>query len=150
MERLHLLAGSDHLSPRDLRTADERCRTVWEMRSLVTGQSSMPLGERDGQHARDDLIDLVLMWTDLKQRVAPDDQAFKAESRIVLGEVQWLCGPSHAVARAEAWPSTGRLEKPAHAPIAKTFHDHAALGRALFREGLLRVDRAAGRVAACH
>jgi tetratricopeptide (TPR) repeat protein len=138
-ERLRLLAGSDDLSESEVRAAEGHCRTAWEMRGHFMGNSRASLRDAEAEQARADLIDLALLWTDLKQRLAPADQAIQTESRSVLAEAQSLCGPSHAL----AWKLTalGGEANPAAGPIAPTFRDHAALGRALLRDGSL--DRAA-------
>jgi serine/threonine protein kinase/Tfp pilus assembly protein PilF len=119
-ERLRLLAGGDTQSAGDLRALEAHCRTAWEQVRHVAGQQ-----------ARSDVIDLALLWTDLKQRLGPTDPSSRAELLAVLAEAEELCGPDAALAHARQ--ALGGLTGPL--PAARTFHEHAALGRSLLRTG---------------
>ncbi len=142
-ERLRLFAGSDDLPERELRAVEIRCRTFWEMRDLVAGTSSAPLRESLEKQARADLIDLAILWTDLRLRLAPGEQTVKTEAHAALSKTQSLCGPNPALTRAlQALDGTANL---GDEPTARTFQEHAALGRALLRMGSL--DRAAEELA---
>jgi Flp pilus assembly protein TadD len=138
-ERLRLLAGADVLPQRGLRVLEEHCRTAWEARHLVVAPLGARRDEAIEEQAAADLIDLALLWTDLKRRLAPGDGKWQAEARAVLDEVEALCGPSAAVAR-ERRALEGKVE-PEGKGIKRTAWEHAALGRSLLRAGEL--DRAA-------
>jgi serine/threonine protein kinase/Flp pilus assembly protein TadD len=138
-ERLRFLAGGDGLPAADLRTLEAHCRTAWEVRDLVAGRPAAPLDDDTEEQARADLIDLALLWADLKQQLAPGDEAARAEARALLAEAEALAGPSPALARELR--ALGGSAAPAGDAAAPTFREHLALGRALFRAGEL--DRAA-------
>jgi serine/threonine protein kinase/Flp pilus assembly protein TadD len=133
-ERLRLLAGADVLPHHHLTTLEAHCRTAWQARYIIT-DAGVPLEEAVGEQARADLLDLALLWLDLKRRLGPAAAA-RDEARAVLAEVQALCGPSAAVARESAL--RGEVAPDVR---GQTFRECAALGHALLRAG--RLDRAA-------
>jgi serine/threonine protein kinase/Flp pilus assembly protein TadD len=137
-ERLRLLVDTDALSGRDLRLLESHCRTAWETRHVV-GDSTAPLEESVEEQARADLIDMALLWTDLKRRLSPGDEVWRSECRKVLAETQGLCGPSAALARV--LQTLGGPAIPPGEPAPLTFREQAALGRSLLSSGEL--DRAA-------
>jgi tetratricopeptide (TPR) repeat protein len=120
-ERLRLLAGGEALSADEVRALEARCRTAWEARHVV------------GEQAREDLIDLALLWAELKERLAAPQKASRAELLAVLAEAEVLCGPDAALADARHVLD----ERAGSVPPARTFHEHAALGRSLLRRGEL-------------
>lgn len=137
-ERVRFLAGAEVLSERELQALEAQCRTIWETRELIAGRTDAPLKEAIEEQARTDLIDLALLWTDLKRRLASGEAAH-AEARQVLAEVETLCGPSTAVARERR--ALDGVADPEGEPDGRTFWEHTALGRSLLRAGEL--DRAA-------
>jgi serine/threonine protein kinase/Flp pilus assembly protein TadD len=138
-ERLRLLAGADVLPQRGLRQLEEDCRSAWETRHLVARAPGTAREETIEEQIAADLIDLALLWTDLKRRLSAGDERWRAEARRVLDEVEALCGPSAAVHRER------RVLEGTAAPEEKgaqrTAWEHAALGRVLLRADEL--DRAA-------
>ncbi len=138
-ERLRLLAGADVLPQRGLRALEEHCRTAWETRHLVARPSGTAPEEAIEEQVTADLIDLALLWTDLKRRLASGRENWRAESRAVLDEVEALCGPSAAVAR-ERRTLDGK-SAPDEQVTQRTAWEHAVLGRTFLRAGGL--DRAA-------
>ncbi len=116
-ERLRLVAGTDP-AERDLKALDAHCQAAWEVRALVAGRDESPLEKAAEEQARADLIDLALLWTELKQRLAPGNETARAEARAVLAEVEALYGPEAAtlrepVALGRALLGAGELERAA-------------------------------------
>jgi serine/threonine protein kinase/tetratricopeptide (TPR) repeat protein len=142
-DRLRMLAGADVLSERDMRALEGHCKKAWEARHLVAGRSAAALEETAEEQLRADLIDLALLWTDLKRRLAPGDGARRSEARAVLAELQALCDPSAAVARERR--SLGEKVGPEADAPGRTAWESASLGRSLLRAGEL--DRAAEELA---
>jgi tetratricopeptide (TPR) repeat protein len=128
-ERLRLLAGIETLSSSDLGTLDVQCRKAWEARHLVLGE------EGAGDQARADLVDLALLWADLKRRLAPGNVTTRGEAREVLAEAEALCGPSAALTRERRALDAKAETDPG--PGARTFREHVALGRSLLGAGAL-------------
>jgi serine/threonine protein kinase/tetratricopeptide (TPR) repeat protein len=115
-ERLRLLVGGESLHAQELRTLDAHCRAIWEVRTLLADRAT---GLVQAEQARADLIDLALLWSDVKHRLAPDNQAARAEATTLRDEAEALCGT--------------------HSPW-----QHVILGRTLLARGEL--DRAAAEL----
>ena len=56
---------------RDLEALDARCGAAWEARGLLAGRAAAPLAEDAEERIRADLLDLALLWADLRRRLAP-------------------------------------------------------------------------------
>jgi serine/threonine protein kinase/Flp pilus assembly protein TadD len=128
------------------------CRALWEHRHAILA----PSGAADpvGPAARDDLVDLVAIWTDLLVRGADPARAAGARREAVarLDAAEALCGPRLALAlRRRAWstdPAAGPAAAPAPAPAPATAWEHHDLGRHLLRAGRFAEARGAFRLAA--
>jgi tetratricopeptide (TPR) repeat protein len=140
-ESLRFLAGADLHSIQQMQRLQDSCRTVWEARALLCDQQQAPLGADTDQLIRADLLDLVLLWTDLQRRClqgAESDelrqrcQALLAEAEELLGSSVALAGERHRLARG-----TTRDGIPAPALPARASWDHVVLGRSLLRAGEL-------------
>jgi tetratricopeptide (TPR) repeat protein len=108
---------------------DADCREVWKGR-----QAALDAPAAEQAAVRADLLDLVLLWTDLRlARAAPDDAGVvREEAGRVLDEAAALLGPSPALNRArQRLAGTPGKDEPA----AATAGDHYALGLTLYQAG---------------
>jgi serine/threonine protein kinase len=143
-ERVRALAGGDSL-PAAASTVEAHCRTFWDRRHLITER----LGSFPDPHLREqietDLLDLAILGTDLRVRLAPRGQtaATRREALEVLGEAEALFGPS-CVTCAARRAHAGALGMTDTAAIAarqglavapRTAWEHFGLGRVLFQAG---------------
>jgi tetratricopeptide (TPR) repeat protein len=104
-----------------------------------------------GQQVRTDLLDLAILWTGLRVRLAAGHEvhAARREALEVLAEAEATFGPScvldherqaHAAALGLA-DVAGAAGRRATEPAPRTAWEHYALGRALLRAGdLARAD----------
>jgi len=112
-ERLRFLVGADMLPPHELRALNDSCQAAWADRALLEGA--------DEEQARADLIDLALLWPDLKRQLAPGDEATGQWATALLAEAEALCGPRdpgsarEQVALARSLMRSGELERAARA-----------------------------------
>jgi serine/threonine protein kinase/tetratricopeptide (TPR) repeat protein len=92
-DALRFTQGSDRqLTPAAAALA-ERCAALWEKRALLLDQA--------GPDVRRDLLDVVLLWTDLRVRLAApaDEMHARREALRRLGEAEHLLGGSHVLYR---------------------------------------------------
>jgi serine/threonine protein kinase/Flp pilus assembly protein TadD len=159
VDRLRFLLGVDALPGPPLRTLERDCRTVWELRHFITHQAGGATWATSGgaelQDAREkqirtDLIDLAILWSELRVRLAAplgdvEVQEARQEALRVLAEAEEWFGPNHVLcreqqnyaeslgahdlARAAAW----RAQK---FPPQLAW-EHYAVGRSLLRSGQL-------------
>jgi serine/threonine protein kinase/tetratricopeptide (TPR) repeat protein len=119
-------------------------RAIWQARGLLTDPT---VGRReihsDGTiTVRTDLLDLMIVWADLRVRFAPASEAREAtmEAFRILGEAEALLGPSpslerdrHTYARA-----LGRTQSDAPPTLEpQSAWEHYDLGRSYLRSGEL-------------
>jgi tetratricopeptide (TPR) repeat protein len=120
-EKVRFLLVDDPLPLASLRALDERCGRVWEERSFLVDRSGGELDlETEGRIA-EDLLDLALFWSDLRQRMRGEDP--------LKGELQ----PASRIGEGSA----------------QLAREHYARGRALLRSGQLaeaaaELERAVG------
>jgi len=86
VEHVRGLAGADAADPREMRAVEAHCRTFWEQRDRI-GELLDCSFERKEQ-VRDDLLDLAVLWTWLRNRLAnpADAEGIRHESLKVLAE----------------------------------------------------------------
>jgi serine/threonine protein kinase/tetratricopeptide (TPR) repeat protein len=139
-EQVRPLYGADFLTAEQARTVAEHCREFWQKREVLVP----PEGEPQIQN---DLLDLAILWVNLRVRLAPPDEAPKVrqEALNVLAEAEALLGPSCVLyhersAIAQALGLTKEAETAARqgASLApRTSWEHYALGRSYLRAGEL-------------
>jgi tetratricopeptide (TPR) repeat protein len=134
-ERIRLLAGAEVLSVRDLQALEGQCRTVWEARALVADRTQTALEEAVEEQVQGDLLDLALLWTALKLRLTPGNEATRAQARAILTEAEKLCGSSAVLVWERRALEGVVLPEPDRS--GRTFWEHVALGRTLLRAGKL-------------
>src|SRR5262249_42840122 len=124
----------------------DRCRELWRQRERIADALGRSGPEPDEQ-VRADLLDLAVLWADLRATGAAP--AAHAEALEVLDQAEALLGPScvldrerrvHALAAGRAGPAEAVDPK----GVPQTAWEHYALGRAELRAGDL--DRAAGHL----
>jgi eukaryotic-like serine/threonine-protein kinase len=141
-DQLRFLYGVTSLHRDELRRLDASCRELWAKRDQIAtrlGASSDGLEPR----IRDDLLDIVLCWSDLQMQLAqPADQSIaKAIALSELAQVEAICGPSAVLDEARV-----QLGQPPGLVLRQplTAWEHYALGRLFLRTGA--VDRAAAEI----
>jgi eukaryotic-like serine/threonine-protein kinase len=140
VERLRFVDSFASVSTTKLRQLDTGCARVWDARNQIAGNDSSKGNPEVERHLRTDLIDLALLWADLRVRLAPDDEVGTAhrDALRLLDEAQALCGSSAVLemARREHELAAGvpqRAVGPASPLAPKTAWEYFALGRSLFR-----------------
>jgi serine/threonine protein kinase/Flp pilus assembly protein TadD len=129
------------------------CRAFWEKRHLILERLGDGPESRLEEDIRLDLLDLAIVWTGLRVRLAGEDGAVAArhEALRVLAQAERLFGPNavlyherrlHAAAlrRADLVREARRGESE-HPP--RTAWEHYSIGRSLLQAG--RLDAAAAR-----
>jgi serine/threonine protein kinase/Flp pilus assembly protein TadD len=128
------------LSETQARALEKRCARVWSAKML----SPADLAGTSGK-VRQDLLDLAVLWSALRTRVAAAAEAAEARRAAlrVLEEAQSLCGSSLALdqERRRLYPHSAVASR---ASPAQTPWDHYLLGRDLLRAG--RAEQAAGHL----
>jgi serine/threonine protein kinase/Flp pilus assembly protein TadD len=148
MDQLHLLADAlrflgdiDSWSLDSTRALERRCRRLWEKRALIREEESWASDPRNAS----DLLDLVMIWNDVRMRLARGGQVESArnEALTVLDEAEALVGPSQFLYRerrayAEAL-GRGELARAAAVRcselVPRNEWEHYSLGRSLLRTG---------------
>ncbi len=150
--QVRFLYGVDGLPPANLQALEEGCRPFWAQRRLILerlGHKAIP--GADPRQIRTDLLDLAILWTNLRVRLAAPGEAARVrrEALQVLAQAEELFGPS-AVLRYERQQHAAALgltkDGPAEAltPAPRTAWEHYALGRSFLRAG--RLERAAAEL----
>jgi tetratricopeptide (TPR) repeat protein len=144
-ERVRPFYSADLLPPAQARAVAALCRPFWEQRHRIAQQLGPQPAPGLDQQVRADLLDLAIVWANLRVRLAPPDDARAAreEALDVLTQAEALCGPScvlcqerrsHALALgrtdvAEEAARQGRELAP------RSAWEHCALGRHHLRAG---------------
>jgi serine/threonine protein kinase/Flp pilus assembly protein TadD len=150
--RVRFLYGVDGLPRANLRALEEGCRPFWAQRRLILerlGQQAIP--GANPRQIRTDLLDLAILWTDLRVRLAAPDEAasVRREALEVLAQAEELFGPSAVLCYERqhyaAALGLAKEETPAVlTPASHTAWEHYALGRSFLRAGQL--ERAAAEL----
>jgi eukaryotic-like serine/threonine-protein kinase len=140
VEQLRFVDSFETVPASKLRELEVGCSTVWQARvqiAQINTETSSPEVERG---LRTDLLDLALLWADLRIRLAPDGQAAQERHNALrlLDEAQQLCGPSPILdlARQEYSSASDPDASPVASGLAsvpQTVWEHYAVGRWLFR-----------------
>jgi tetratricopeptide (TPR) repeat protein len=153
VDQVRFLYGADSLPPDQTRELAARCQAVWEARDGVMGAGLAPLEPAAEDQVRTDLIDLGVLWADLRVRLARGAEVPEAQRQALrtLGEVERLCGPgpvlcreqeryARALGRADAERAAARR---AEAFPPRTAWEHYAVGRSFLAAGDLPAAAAA-------
>ncbi|HKA54783.1 MAG TPA: tetratricopeptide repeat protein, partial [Candidatus Binatia bacterium] len=144
-ERLRFLFGVDPLPPSEARTLEQRCRDLWDQRRHLIECSGQDLGPEAEERIRRDLLDLTIIWPDLRVRLAARGEIRKArqEALELLAEAEGVLGRSPILyherhRHAQALGLHGEAETAARAAAElapRNAWEHYALGRSLLRAG---------------
>jgi tetratricopeptide (TPR) repeat protein len=144
-DRFRFLYGAEFAPSERTRALEARCRDYWEKRELIVGRLGTELEPEVEQRIQVDLLDLAVLGTDLRVRLAPAGQqaAAREEALRVLAQAKALFGPSTVLyrerqVRAEALGLTGmarEAERRGSERPPQTAWEHYALGRSLLRSG---------------
>ncbi|HEX3659022.1 MAG TPA: protein kinase [Pirellulales bacterium] len=142
--RLRFVDGFTDVPASQLRELDAGCQTIWQARSQILRVGDSSSDDKLDQQLRTDLLDLALLWSDLRLRLAPADELVTAQREAVelLTEAQALCGKSPAVefVRGQYERALNGQQPAAYAAATGSLGsvwEHDALGRALLRTGKL-------------
>jgi serine/threonine protein kinase len=145
-DKFRVLYGVDTTFSARFQGLEADCRAFWEQRERIVNRLGSDLGEEIQRHIRPDLLDLAILGSSLRVRLAPPDRvvAARREALHVLDQAEILFKGSSAVLcherriHAEALGLTEvadaarRLES---SLPPRTAWEHYALGRALMQEG---------------
>jgi serine/threonine protein kinase/tetratricopeptide (TPR) repeat protein len=140
-DQVRMLYGMASVSAGRLHSLERRCREVWERRRLVRDYLA---AEAEGEWATD-LLDLAILWTDLRVRLAPPGGTVSARRQAlqVLEEAEALFGPSavleheHRRHRRVLGLAEGSSERArrGNALRPRTAWEHCALGKSFLHSG---------------
>jgi serine/threonine protein kinase len=137
--RLRFLHGAAALPRSDLQKVEQSCREIWKKRNQIAMQLGSSQHEL-GPGVRDDLLDIVLFWCELRVQMARASEKGTTRRQLLseLAQAEALCGPSAVLDEARR-----QLGERRHSITreARTAWEHYALGRLFLRAG--STDRAA-------
>jgi len=119
---IRMLYGTDAPAGADTRLLEAGCSALWERRHFVLDR----LGSASAQSAdavRVDLLDLAILWPDLRVRrpTGDDRRPARAEALEVLDEAEQLLGPSVVLYRQRAELARALAEVRTH--VAEGYED---------------------------
>jgi serine/threonine protein kinase/tetratricopeptide (TPR) repeat protein len=139
VERLRLFEGADSPRGKDAQALINLCASFWHDRDRIAALT------QDKPEWRQDLLDLAILWTRLRVRMATAQQrpAIRDETLDLLAEAERMCGPSCVLWHERQQHATALGRKAAAKQAAdqgallspRTAWEHAALGRALLDDG---------------
>jgi serine/threonine protein kinase len=145
-DRLRLLYGTDLEATEPLRTLEARLRTTWQARERILAYLNEALEPEIALRLRTDLLDLGILWADLRVRLAPEGEAKARRNALrTLDDAERMFGASPVLARerrrhAEALGLTDLARAAAREqdPLTRgTAWEHYAVGRSLLAAGSL-------------
>ncbi|TMQ35162.1 MAG: tetratricopeptide repeat protein [Planctomycetota bacterium] len=138
-DNLRFLAGADLHSLDELQMLESHCRTAWEARGLVADQRIASLEEETEKQVQADLLDLALLWVDLKRQLFQRGQGRdeRAAIQAIFAEGQELLGPCPPLARERRLldASVSPQDPSPPGPPHRGSWEHLALARSLLRSG---------------
>ena len=140
-EQVRPLYGAETLSRDQAQAVLAHCRSFWDQRLAIARRLGGQFAPDLEQQVRADLLDLAILWTDLRVRLAAPDESRPAgeEALTVLDEAEALFGPSCVLSeeRHSRASALGRPEIDAGqaVPAPRNAWEHYAVGRAFFRAG---------------
>jgi serine/threonine protein kinase/tetratricopeptide (TPR) repeat protein len=143
VDGLRLRWGSEVWVPEPVRALEPRLRATWEARARLLAQIRGDLAPEAAQQLEVDLLELGIVWANLRVRLAPDhlSDLRRREALQVLDEAEAQFG-SHAVLERERQSyaealglddvaRTAAERRRALAPATATAWEHYTLGRSL-------------------
>jgi serine/threonine protein kinase/tetratricopeptide (TPR) repeat protein len=118
-------------------------RAVWDGRGALLSQAGGALGATTEQAIRSDLLDLAILWSELRIRLAGagESEPARADALLILTEAADACGPSTRLDRLRCDIAGANTERGdagilARSPVSAL--DHLDAGRAYLRNGAFR------------
>jgi eukaryotic-like serine/threonine-protein kinase len=143
-EQVRFLYDADNLSRGRMQSLESACRAVYDARATLLEGRKL-LGDGSNEDVRTDFLDLVILWTALRVRLAEPADPARREALDILAEAEAMFGPNAALLaerqrHAEALGladvvRTSREQGSSHPP--RTAWDHYTVGRSLLRAGKL-------------
>jgi serine/threonine protein kinase/Flp pilus assembly protein TadD len=144
-ETIRLLHGAQGLPGGQAKGLELQCRELWEKRELIIRRLGIERDEAVAEKVGNDLLDLAILWGDLRTRQISGLQGTRAHKAAlkVLDQAESQFGPNCIIyhARAAHHAGLGEADKARDALAQaasfkpRTAWQHDALGRALARTG---------------
>jgi tetratricopeptide (TPR) repeat protein len=109
------------------------CRAIWDKQATLLSADPAATDTATEQQLRADLLELVLLWNRLEQRIEPPDSAARQTAKAALAEAERIFGPHLTLGLAQAngnAQDVARLEP-------RTAWEHVAIGRHWLAAGRL-------------
>jgi len=146
VDRLRFAESAADIPVPSAREVEQHCRTLWESRRSLLARPGAPLDPQLEQRLRDDLLDLAVIASDLRVRLATDPKKAREAHRAglkLVDEAEEVFGPSHVLYRArEAHAAALGLStmaanagRDAARLPPRTAWEHNAAGRVLLATG---------------
>jgi tetratricopeptide (TPR) repeat protein len=145
VDHIRLLYGDESRNVHEIRNLEAHCQKVWEARRLIAERGETGLGAAVEEQIRADLLDLAILWMDLRARLATNEPRADVcrDTLRVLREAEDLLGPSPLLARERqlyaqklGWTETdGVAAPPAPQLVPQTAWEHFYVGRSLLGAG---------------
>jgi serine/threonine protein kinase len=140
-EEIRFRYAAKDLSPPLQRSIRDKCEAAWAKRKQILSKSRAKLTAETERQVRTDLLDVALIGTDMRVRLASDRRRDRVRREVldVLDEAEKLCGRSPALERerlahAEALGNAA-LAGHVESSRPRTAWDYCLLGRALLQSG---------------
>jgi tetratricopeptide (TPR) repeat protein len=150
-ERMRFLADESAQSTAGLRQLEQSCRALWEARTKIQDAAGRSLSPEMREQAQVDLLDVAVLWSDLRVRLADPAEIDDArlEALRVLAEAETLFGPSSVLhqerrGHAEALGLHAQAELAAQSAALvepRSTWEFFAEGRTLMRKGAIHEAR---------
>ncbi len=143
VEQLRGLFGTEQLPPKKAQILERLCRALWEDHSRIRDRLGSQLSPERERQTRADLLDLAVLWSDLRVRLAGRGDEARREALRVLTEAEEAFGPSAVLCHERARHARALgLEAEARAAEARgartapqSAWEHCALGLSYLRSG---------------
>jgi eukaryotic-like serine/threonine-protein kinase len=143
-DRVRFLYAASPATPATARKLEDRLAEIWRARDHIDLQLAKDADEATRASVRADLLDLSILWAELRVELA--DDAVRSEAHreairtLAQAEADW--GPSPVLSQerrfhAEAIGLPKDAAPPAGAMVPRTAWEFYALGRAMLRRGAL-------------
>ncbi len=136
VEKLRFADSVQNAPQAQLRSLESGCRKIWQVRDQIAALEGSAASADTETQLRKDLLDLTLLWSRLRLRLAAEDQ-LEQERRAVLRildevQAQWGSSAVLELSRREYRNALGEGEPPlatASLPAARTAWEHYLVGR---------------------
>jgi tetratricopeptide (TPR) repeat protein len=138
-ERLRFLEGSDDHARVNLEQLGVLCRDTWDIRAVLGDWAKAPLDAKTEAQIHCDLLDLALLWVDVKNRRGVHGakaEIAHADAQAILAEAEGLLGPSPALSRERRRLGIADVQRN-HADDRLAPWEHVIVARTLLRTGKL-------------